>query len=250
MTKQTAFGIAVALLLLMQSTQANPIERQATITGGRPESGRCTIEVSVDGAAEVEVSGDHAVLTTLSGKTANWGRFQCTEPLPVNPNGFRLVATNGRGAIRLRQDPRNTGGRAIIHVSDSQGGSGGYTFDLWWQRAGNGAWTPNPRPQPPNHWPGRQPLWGEWPGYGTFPIPRAVQICQDSVSSRLNRQGYPYVTFERTVPGDDPSRRDWISGTVSGRRNFDTTRFSFSCSVDFASGQVRWFDVRPYQQSF
>ncbi len=257
MTKQTVLCAAV-LVFLMQSLQANPVPRQATITGGPSDSGRCTVEVNIDGAAEVEVSGDHGVLTTLSGQTATWRRFQCSEPLPGNPIDFRLIATYGRGAIRLRQDPRNAGGRAVIHLSDSKGGRAGYTFDLWWRRAGNGGWAPGPRPQPPGHWPRPgggggwvppgppQPPPGQWPGSGSFPLARAIQICQDSVTGRLVRDGYPYVTFEHTIPNGYPDRRDSISGTVSGRRRFETARFAFSCSIDITSERVRWFDVRPY----
>jgi hypothetical protein len=36
-------------------------ERRAMIRGGNPDRGKCTIEVVVDGAAEVEVRGDSAV---------------------------------------------------------------------------------------------------------------------------------------------------------------------------------------------
>ncbi len=41
--------------------------RRATITG-RGGDGKCTIEVEVDGSAEVEVSGDVGLLRTLSGQ--------------------------------------------------------------------------------------------------------------------------------------------------------------------------------------
>ncbi len=73
---------------------------------------------------------------------------------------------------------------------------------------------------------------------------KAIRVCQDSVTDRLNRDGFPYVTFERTVPDDGPGRNDWVIGTVSGRRGYETTRFSFSCSVDFSAGRVRSVDVR------
>jgi hypothetical protein len=235
MIKQAALSAAM-LTVLVQSLHANPVARQATITGGPSESGRCTVEVSVDGAAEVEISGDHGVLTTISGQPANWRRFQCTEPLPSRPSDFRFVGTDGRGAARLRQDPRNTGGRAVIYINDGKGGRGGYTFDLWWRRSGRGDWAPGPA----------HPTPGPWPGSGGFPMAKAIQICQDSVTNRLNRDGYSYVTFERTIPDNNPGRRDWITGTVSGKRRFENTRFSFSCSVDFGSGKVRSFDVRRY----
>jgi hypothetical protein len=253
MNKQTIFGLAI-LIFLMQPLYAEPISRRATITGGGG-NGRCTIEVSIDGAAEMEVSGDHGILTTLSGQTAVWRRFQCTEPLPPNPVDFRFVRTDGRGTVQLRQDPRNTGGGAVIRINDSKGGRETYAFDLWWHRFGAGGGMPGPKPQPPDHWPpngGGSGPWptdppvGHWPGSGGFPVAKAIQNCQDAVTSRLNRDGYPYVTFQRTIPDNNPGRRDWVTGTVSGKRRFETTTFSFSCSVDFNSGRVRSVDVRRY----
>jgi hypothetical protein len=227
--------VSVAILAgLMQPAHANPVSRRATITGGGG-NGRCTIEVSVDHAAEVEVSGDKGLLTTTAGQPADWRRFQCNAPLPSNPVDFRFSKVNGRGTARLIQDPRSTGGRAVIHITDPQGGRGGYTFDLQWRGGrGNGDWSPGPAPLPGN---------GPGPGPGGFPTARTIQVCQDSVTNRLRRDGYHFVSFEHTLPVDNPGRHDWVTGTVSGRRGFDTAWFGFSCSVDFGSGRVRSVDV-------
>ena len=72
---------------------------------------------------------------------------------------------------------------------------------------------------------------------------RAIRLCQDAVTNRLNDQGYQYITFEQTIPVDNPGRNDWITGTVNGKHWFGTTRFSFSCSVNFSAGSVRSVDV-------
>lgn len=73
---------------------------------------------------------------------------------------------------------------------------------------------------------------------------KAIRACQDSVTDRLNQDGYQYVSFSRTIPDDNPGSHDWITGTVSAKRGFGTAWFSFSCSVDFRSGWVRSVDVR------
>jgi len=227
---------AIILAGLTQPAHANPVSRRATITGGGG-NGRCTIEVSVDHAGEVEVSGDKGLLTTTAGQPADWRRFQCNAPLPSNPVDFRFIKVHGRGTARLVQDPRSTGGRAVIQITDPQGGRGGYTFDLQWRGGhGNGGWTPGPAPIPPGHGPGG-------PGPGGFPTARTIQACQDSVANRLHRDGYRFVSFEHTMPVDNPGRHDWVTGTVSGRRGFDTAWFGFSSSVDFSSGKVRSVDV-------
>lgn len=247
MNKYIFLGAAMVAGLL-PAAQANPLSRRAIITGGGG-NGRCTIEVTVDHAAEVEVSGDMGLLTTTGGQPAEWRRFQCNAPLPSNPVDFRFFKVNGRGTVRLVQDPRSTRGRAVVHITDPQGGRGGYTFDLQW-RGGGGGWTPGP----PSPQPGQGPGWGGgWtpgpppgapgPGPGGFPMARAIRICQDSVTDRLSHDGYHNVTFEGTIPVDNPGRHDWITGTAFGKRGFGTTRFSFSCSVDFSAGRVRSVDV-------
>jgi hypothetical protein len=143
-----------------------------------------------------------------------------------------LIKVNGRGNVRLVQEPRSTGGRAVIHIRDSQGGRGSYTFDLQWRAARGGGWTPGP-PSPPHG-----------PDPGGFPAARVIRACQDSVTDRLNRDGFRYVSFEHTMPVDNPGRHDWVTGTVSGKREFEHAWFGFSCSVDFSSGRVRSVDVR------
>ena len=232
---QQIFVSAAILFVLAQTAGANPVSRRATITGGGG-NGRCSVQVSVDHTAEVEVSGDMGLLTTTAGQPASWRRFQCNAPLPSNPVDFRFSKTQGRGTVRMVQDPRRTGGRAVIHISDTQGGRSDYTFDLQWRGPFGGGWAPGPSvpPGPPSgHWPG--------PGGG---LARAMEACQDSVTHRLNGDGYRYVAFDRMMPADNPGRNDWITGRATGTRDFRTTHFSFSCSVDYRSGTVRWVDVR------
>ena len=106
-------------------------ERRATIRGGSPDRGTCTIEVVADGAAEVEVRGDNAVLRNLSGRPPQWRRFECTGPLPGNPANFRFSGVDGRGRQTLIREPRNGSG-AVVRIEDPDNGSEGYTFDLTW----------------------------------------------------------------------------------------------------------------------
>src|SRR5580693_7347837 len=73
---QQIFVSAAILFVLTEVAGANPISRRATITGGGG-NGRCTVQISVDHTAEVEVSGDMGVLTTIAGQPASWRRFQC-----------------------------------------------------------------------------------------------------------------------------------------------------------------------------
>jgi hypothetical protein len=99
--------------------------------GGNADHGKCTIEVVVDGVAEVEVRGENMALRNLSGQPPQWRRFQCAATMPVNPADFRFAGVDGRGKQELIRDPRN-GGVAVVRIEDSQGGAEGYTLDLIW----------------------------------------------------------------------------------------------------------------------
>ncbi len=147
MNKHIFLG-AVILAGLMQPAQANPVSRRATITGGGG-SGRCTIEVTVDGTAEVEVLRRYGLLTTTGGQPAEWRRFQCNAALPRTP---RTSASSGSMAgepsdwFRILATPE---AEPWLASTTPRGGRAGYTFDLQWGGLrGGGGWTPGP-PLPP-----------------------------------------------------------------------------------------------------
>ncbi len=106
-------------------------ERRADIRGGGGH-GKCTIEILVDGVAEVEVRGDMAYLRTISGQAATFRRFQCNTPMPDSPRDFRFSGIDGRGKQKLVRSPQR-GGPAVIRIEDRDRGSEGYTFDIEWR---------------------------------------------------------------------------------------------------------------------
>ena len=112
--------------------------RQATMRGSRGTSGKCTIEVRVDIAAEVDVYGDSGRLRTLAGQPATWTRIECTDALPYRMSDFRFKGIDGRGNVQLVQDPRNANGMATVRIDDPKSGSEGYTFDIEWSGASGG----------------------------------------------------------------------------------------------------------------
>jgi hypothetical protein len=115
------------------SVSAQTFERRADITGGgEPNRGKCTIEVVVDGAAQVEIRGESAQLRNVEGQPPQWRRFVCNAPMPLNPAGFRFAGVDGRGRQTLVRAPGG-GAPAIIRIEDPQNGTEGYTFDIFWQ---------------------------------------------------------------------------------------------------------------------
>ncbi len=214
------------LACLILPLHAQTVSRQADITGGRGP-GRCSVEVSVDHAAEIETRGDSAHLTTLAGQPAYWRRFQCNTPLPARPHDFQLSVFKGRGQVRVVREPRHNHGVAVIHIADPKGGRSDYAFDITW--SGRDEWQA-PAPLPSS-------------GHGGA-IKNAIRMCQETVTDRLNRDRYGHVAFGRTGPDPNPGPNDVITGTASAKRDWETRQFSFSCSVDFRSGRVRLVDIR------
>ena len=130
-------GVAITSIAGAQNFQ-----RQANITGGgSPDRGKCTIEVVVDGVAQIEIRGANATIRNLSGQPAQWRRFECTGVMPTNPADFRFQGVDGRGRQTLVRDPRQ-GGVAVVEIEDKEGGAQGYTFDVIWDSRGGGNYNP------------------------------------------------------------------------------------------------------------
>ncbi len=209
------------------------VPRRAVITGsGSIDSGKCTVEVVVDGAAEVEIRGDTALLRNLKGQMPQWRRFECNGQLPRNPANFRFSGVDGRGRQELVKDPRNDG-VAIVRISDPDNGSEGYTFDIRW--SSGSAFQGGSEPVREGRGPGRR-----------WTTDEAVRGCQDAAreqaSGRFNSRE---VEFLKTAIDDQPGRNDWVIGTLAVRRSDRREIYRFSCSVNFDTGRVRSATIEP-----
>jgi hypothetical protein len=125
--------VAGSFAIVKVSAQDQP-RKMTPVRGGAPDRGKCTLEVVVDGAVEVEIRGDTATLHNLSGALPRWRRFECTGPLPRHPDDFRFAGVDGRGRQQLLLGPED-GGTAVVRIEDDAGGSEGYTFDIMWVTA-------------------------------------------------------------------------------------------------------------------
>jgi hypothetical protein len=217
-------------MALVAPVGAQTAERRATFKGGGDnDSGKCTIEVYVDDSAEVEIRGDRGFLRTLTGQRAQWRRFECSGPMPMNPREFRFSGIDGRGQQELVQDPRNGRGAAVVRIHDPKGGAEGYTFDLEW-RGGGSASSPTGQPL------GGRDRWA--------PPNDAVRACRDAVRERANQQyGLRDIDFRDLNANDNPGRNDRIVGFFDVRRGDYRDTYQFSCAVDLANGRVRGVDI-------
>ncbi|HVW09329.1 MAG TPA: hypothetical protein VHC90_12145 [Bryobacteraceae bacterium] len=231
-------AVLIAVFGLAAFAPAQTFQRRATMVNNRSGEAKCTIEVVVDGAAEVEIRGDLATLRNLQGQPPQWRRFECSQVLPPNPAGFRFQGIDGRGRQQLVQAPGN-GRPAVVRIDDSGGGSEGYTFDILWGLTGPGPGPVSRAPYPPPPPPGPRRFFTE----------DAVRACQDYVRAEADRRFNAHdVIFRRTRMDDQPGRNDWVVGFFEARQPGRPPRnYRFSCSVDFDAGRVRSADVIPVQ---
>ncbi len=263
MKNQNVRILGVGLTLVTGVFAQNLQQRQATMMRGEgPDRGKCTIEVVVDSVAQVEIRGMSANLRTISGQPAQWRRFECTGALPGNPADFRFAGVDGRGRQQLIRDPRN-GGVAVVEIEDRDGGSEGYTFDIFWDlRGGGGGGGPIPGGPPPvyqdrdQRGPGYRGDEGYRPNYRDseyyrryhhgFGVDEAVRVCQQAVQTQASRRFRTNdVHFDRTVIDDKPGRNDWVIGSIDVHRGPRDEQYGFACSVNFDNGTVRSADLDP-----
>jgi len=245
---------------LAAQAQVSDQVRRATISGSRGTSGKCTIEVRVDIAAEVDVYGDSGRLRTIAGQPATWTRMECTDPLPYNMSDFRFKGIDGRGSVRLLQDPRNNNSMAVIRIDDPRSGSEGYTFDIEWNGSSGGAPT------------GGFPTGGYYPSAGgaysntpnsnatgntgvyspgrnwnrNLSAERAIDLCRTEVRTRAERDyGLRNIDITAAAVDSNQGRRDWITGAFTERGGGFRRGggYRFNCAVDYNSGQVRTLEI-------
>lgn len=111
------------------------------ITGGGGDRGKCTVEVVVDGTAEIEIIEAEGRMNTLAGARATWRSMECNMGVPGNPAEFKFSPQSGRGKQYVVRQPQENRGIALIRIEDPSGGSGTYRFDLEWRGSSGGLMT-------------------------------------------------------------------------------------------------------------
>jgi len=115
----------------------------------------------VDGTSFVHIRGRHVEVKTSSGLPVQSQRFNFSDPLPSASIELALDAFNGRGRVRLVQNPRpDNDFTAVVRIDDNSGGRDLYGFELQWfdrtWRDSNGGWSGNnPRNTDGVSWRGR-----------------------------------------------------------------------------------------------
>jgi hypothetical protein len=127
---------ACAALLLAPAFAQRTTDFRARITGADGDRGLCTVEVDVDGSAEVEIRGDTGRLRTVSGASSTWLKLECNRPLPPNPVEFHFTGVDGRGSQLLLKEPKDNRGAALVRIDDPRPGRETYSFRVEWRGSG------------------------------------------------------------------------------------------------------------------
>ena len=246
---------AAAFLAWTAAAQSPDQIRRATLSGAGGSSGKCTIEVRVDMIAELDLYGDTGRLRTLAGQPATWTRFECTGPLPANMTDFRFRGIDGRGTVRLLQDPRNNNSMAVIRIEDPRSGAEGFTFEVEWS-GGSGAapaggfpgMEPAPAPGPVPAASQRRPGGRPW-DRNQIKVEQALDLCRAEIHARGARD-YGLEEIDVTAAGADTAqgRRNWVAGTfmAAGGPQRRAASYRFNCEVDYLQGRVRALEIlRP-----
>jgi hypothetical protein len=121
--------------------RAYTVARSRDYQEGRRD-GKCTIRVNIDDEADVVLRGDRLLIEVIKGAPGEEQRnpgSECNSPLPKGGiSNFQFRGRDGRGNVRLVQEPRASNGwSAIVNIQDPKGGMEGYTFDLTWNYDGS-----------------------------------------------------------------------------------------------------------------
>ncbi len=130
MLAASVFLAALPLTALAQGSFGRPG------LGGRRPGGSVTWSGTVDETTIVTLHGSDVRTRVVSGKSSGDANAQVLGRLPERPVRLVLRQRQGRGEIRIVQQPNfsnNFTGRVRIH--DSQAGSSFYSFVLAWRRA-------------------------------------------------------------------------------------------------------------------
>ncbi len=221
-----AFFVLLGLAQVSALAQSFPPQRDqminAQITGGGG-SGKCTFEVYLDGAADVEIRGSEGRLRWVGGGGMQWKRLVCNQPLPRNPQNFQFHGVDGRGTQTLVKDPNSNNGVAVIRVDDPQRGSEGYTGDITWDGgSNNGGWNDDNNGGWNN---GNNGGWNNGNNNGNWNR-SPVGACQSAIR-RQSGYGSNDLQFSNSVNSDRAGNVTVVQGLASRRNGY----YQYSCVV-------------------
>jgi hypothetical protein len=114
---------------------------------GAEKADRVAWKGHVDEAAVISCRQQSCVSSVDHGAPVSDEHFKFSRPLPDRDSEVRLEDPEGRGEVRLIEQPRQRNNyTARVSIRDPQGGAGEYAFTLTWNRVAPSAAAPIPDP--------------------------------------------------------------------------------------------------------
>ena len=89
----------------------------------------------VDSRIQIRVRNRIATIRTLSGRYPSNVRYDFRRALPTSTNFVSVRKRDGRGTVRIIEQPqRSNGYSALVEIDDPRGGDDFYSFELNWER--------------------------------------------------------------------------------------------------------------------
>jgi hypothetical protein len=127
-------GPALVLGVLMAATAVTPRAAGAEVTDGSRVGGVLNWSGNVDDTIIVYVHRHDVRVETVHGKDPNGIGVQFTGRVGEAPGYVHLRAWNGRGDVRIVQQPTAANDfTAAVRIYDPQPGQSWYTFTLVWR---------------------------------------------------------------------------------------------------------------------
>jgi hypothetical protein len=106
----------------------------ASAQDGERKDGRVFWRGEVDAKVQLTISGTTLEQQTVTGRAFPDGNYSFTAPLPSAAVTVSIDKKEGRGNVRVVQQPDSGNGfTAIVEIDDTRGGSAVYLLDISWQ---------------------------------------------------------------------------------------------------------------------
>jgi hypothetical protein len=100
---------------------------------GEATSGRLHWRGTVDDNVQLVIRDGYVDVRTIGGTEYNDANYNFTSPLPRRRTTVRVNKLNGRGTVRVLQQPsRENDFTAVIEIKDSSGGARQYEIEVLW----------------------------------------------------------------------------------------------------------------------
>lgn len=147
LTRRMSFGNSFQMREVQQTL--NNISREVGGAGGgwngggnnsgggndnRPIVGNLTWSGIVDDVVQLKIQRGSIELKTISGRDALNPNYNFTSPLPNRRVDVEVDKKEGRGTVRVLQQPRRENDfTTVIEIRDSSGGARNYQLEIYWR---------------------------------------------------------------------------------------------------------------------